>query len=200
MRLVALLSLLAMSACAPTNSVQNNMTALKEDIRSTNVVTVKEAFEALEKASLDTPTAEYWRKLSIAQVVFPRIAKAGIIIGGNYGEGYLIRNNKIVGLVDVAGANVGFQAGIQNYSQVTFIFSEGAYNNLVNNGNLSLSGTLSYGRQGQIENTAIATENLGEGLRTLVFNQTGTVFGASVEGLYYTYRDMDLKLAQSNLN
>ena len=192
MRLVALLSILAMSACAPTNSVQNSMTALKEDIRATNTVTGDEAFAALEKASLETPAAEYWRKRSIAQVVFPRIAKAGIIIGGNYGEGYLIRNNRIVGLVDVAGANVGFQAGIQNYSQVTYIFSEGAYSSLINNGNLSLSGTLSYGRQGQIENTAIATENLGESLRTLVFNETGTVFGASVEGLYYTYRDMDL--------
>ena len=192
MRLVALFSLLAMSACAPTSSVQNNMTTLKEDIRATNTVTVDEAFAALEKASSDTPVAEYWRERSIAQVVFPRIAKAGIIIGGNYGEGYLIRNNRIVGLVDVAGANVGFQAGIQNYSQVTYIFSEGAYSNLVNNGNLSLSGTLSYSRQGRIENTAITTENLGESLRTLVFNETGTVFGASVEGLYYTYRDMDL--------
>ena len=191
MRLVALLSLLAMSACAPTSSVQNNMTALKEDIRATNTVTVDEAFAALEKASLETPASEYWRERSIAQVVFPRIAKAGIIIGGNYGEGYLIRNNRIVGLVDVAGANVGFQAGIQHYSQVTYIFSEGAYSSLINNGNLSLSGTLSYGRQGRIENTAITTENIGESLRTLVFNETGTVFGASVEGLYYTYRDMD---------
>ena len=192
MRRVALLLMLAMSACAPTSSVQNNMTTLKEDIRETNTVTVEEAFTALEKASLDTPAAEYWRERSIAQVVFPRIAKAGIIIGGNYGEGYLIRNNRIVGLVDVAGANVGFQAGIQNYSQVTYIFSEGAYSNLINNGNLSLSGTLSYGRQGRIENTAITTENLGESLRTLVFNETGTVFGASVEGLYYTFRDMNL--------
>ena len=192
MRLVALLSILAMCACAPTNSVQNNMSALKEDIRATNTVTVDEAFATLEKASLETPAAEYWRERSIAQVVFPRIAKAGIIIGGNYGEGYLIRNNRIVGLVDVAGANVGFQAGIQNYSQVTYIFSESAYSSLIYNGNLSLSGTLSYGRQGRIENTAIATENIGESLRTLVFNETGTVFGASVEGLYYTYRDMDL--------
>ena len=192
MRLVALLSILAMCACAPTNSVQNNMSALKEDIRATNTVTVDEAFATLEKASLETPAAEYWRERSIAQVVFPRIAKAGIIIGGNYGEGYLIRNNRIVCLVDVAGANIGFQAGIQNYSQVTYIFSEGAYSNLINDGNLSLSGTLSYGRQGRIENTAIATENIGESLRTLVFNETGTVFGASVEGLYYTYRHMVL--------
>ena len=167
------------------------MTTLKEDLRAKNTVTVDEAFAVLEKASIDTPVAEYWRERSIAQVVFPRIAKAGIIIGGNYGEGYLIRNNRIVGLVDVAGANVGFQAGIQNYSQVTYIFSEGAYSNLIYRGNLSLSGTLSYGRQGQIENTAIATDNLGESVRTLVFNETGTVFGASVEGLYYTYRDMD---------
>ena len=190
MRLVALLTLLAMSACAATSSVQNNLTTLKEDIRDTNTVTVEEAFATLDKASLDKPLAKYWREQSIAQVVFPRIAKAGLIIGGNYGEGYLIRNNRIVGLVDVAGANIGFQVGLQNYSQVTYIFRESAYSTLINNGNLSLSGTLSYGQQGQIENTAIATENLGESLRTLVFNETGTVFGASIEGLYYTYRNV----------
>ena len=192
MRLVALLTLLAMSACSPTSSVNNNLTTLKQDIRDTNTVTVAEAFATLDKASLDTPLAKYWREQSIAQVVFPRIAKAGLIIGGNYGEGYLIRNNRIVGLVDVAGANIGFQAGLQNYSQITYIFSESAYSNLINNGNLSLSGTLSYGQQGQIENTAIAIENLGESLRTLVLNETGTVFGASIEGLSYTYRDMAL--------
>ena len=191
MRFTAVLALVILEGCAPSNSVQNNYSRLKDDIRETNTVTGAQALAALEQAALDTPIAQDWRERSIAQVVFPRIAKAGIIIGGNYGEGYLIRNNRIVGLVDVAGANVGFQAGIQNYSQVTYILSEGAYSNLVNNGNLSLSGTLSYGRQGQIENTSITTENLDESLRTLVFNETGTVFGASVEGLYYTYRDMD---------
>lgn len=192
MRLTALLTIITMSACAPTGSVQNNMTTLKDGLRAENTVTIEEAFETLEQANLETPVAEYWRKKSIAQVVFPRIAKAGIIVGGNYGEGYLVRNNRVVGLVDVAGANFGFQAGIQNYSQVTYIFSEFAYSSLVNNGKMSLTGTLSYGNQGQIENTTIATENLGEGLRTLVFNETGTVFGASIEGLSYTYRDMAL--------
>ena len=61
----------------------------------------------MEKASLDTHVAEYWREKSIAQVVFLRIAKAGIIIGGNKDEGYLILSNIVVGLVDLAGANIG---------------------------------------------------------------------------------------------
>ena len=191
MRLIAVLTLIALGACAPTQSVQNNLTKIKEDIRATNTVTGHEAFLTLDAASLDSAIVSQWREQSIAQVVFPRIAKAGFIFGGNYGEGYLIRNNRVVGLVDVAGANIGFQAGIQNYSQVTYIFSEGAYAELINNGNLSLSGTLSYGNQGQIENTSIATENLGTSLRTLVFNESGTIFGASLEGLYYTYRDME---------
>ena len=66
----------------------------------------------------------------------------------------------------------------------------------MNTGNLSLSGTFSYGRQGQIENTAIATENLGKNLRTFVFNETGTVFGPSVKGLLHVSRH-GLKLVQS---
>ena len=54
MRLVALFSILAMSACAPTSSVQNSMTALKEDIRATNTVTGDEAFAALKGEPRDT--------------------------------------------------------------------------------------------------------------------------------------------------
>ena len=192
MRLIVVLTVIALGACAPTQSVQNNLKKIKEDIRATNTVTGNEAFLTLDAASLDSVVVSQWREQSIAQVVFPRIAKAGVIFGGNYGEGYLIRNNRIVGLVDVKGANIGLQAGIQNYSQVTYIFSEGAYSQLVNNGTLSLSGTLSYGNQGQIENTSLATENLGESLRTLVFNETGTVFGVSLQGLYYSFREITL--------
>ena len=192
MRLIAVLTVIALGACAPTQSAQNNLKKIKEDIRATNTVTGNEAFLTLDAASLDSAVVSQWREQSIAQVVFPRIAKAGVIFGGNYGEGYLIRNNRIVGLVDVKGANIGLQAGIQNYSQVTYIFSEGAYSQLVNNGTLSLSGTISYGNQGQIENTSLATENLGESLRTLVFNETGTVFGVSLQGLYYSFREMTL--------
>ena len=192
MRLIVVLTVIALGACAPTQSAQNNLKKIKEDIRATNTVTGNEAFLTLDAASLDSVVVSQWREQSIAQVVFPRIAKAGVIFGGNYGEGYLIRNNRIVGLVDVKGANIGLQAGIQNYSQVTYIFSEGAYSQLVNNGTLSLSGTLSYGNQGQIENTSLATENLGGSLRTLVFNETGTVFGVSLQGLYYSFREITL--------
>src|SRR5262245_61134434 len=51
-------------------------------------------------------------------LVFPDVIKAGIGIGGEYGEGALIVGNKIVEHYSVAGASIGLQLGAQSRAQV----------------------------------------------------------------------------------
>ena len=51
-------------------------------------------------------------------LVFPEVVKAGIGIGGEYGEGALIVGNKIVDHYSVAAASIGLQLGAQARSQV----------------------------------------------------------------------------------
>lgn len=51
-------------------------------------------------------------------LVFPSVVKAGIGIGGEYGEGALLVGNKIVDYYSVAGASIGLQLGAQARSQV----------------------------------------------------------------------------------
>jgi lipid-binding SYLF domain-containing protein len=114
--------------------------------------------------------------------------KAGFLLGGNYGEGYLIRDGKVMALIDVSGGNLGLQAGGQTYAQVTYILSEQKYTELRNNNRVSISGALAYGTHGQIDTSVLSSDAFTGDLYTVVLDETGTIFGASVEGLYYTVR------------
>lgn len=51
-------------------------------------------------------------------LVFPDVVKAGIGIGGEYGEGALLVGGKTVAYYSTAAASIGFQLGAQVKSQV----------------------------------------------------------------------------------
>jgi lipid-binding SYLF domain-containing protein len=53
-------------------------------------------------------------------LVFPRIVKAGFLIGGQGGDGALRVQRKTVGYYNIAAASFGSQAGVQTFSYVPF--------------------------------------------------------------------------------
>ena len=60
--------------------------------------------------------------------VFPTIGKAGIGIGGSYGEGQVYVDGKMTGTASLAKLSVGFQLGGQVFSQLILFEDERAYN------------------------------------------------------------------------
>ena len=59
----------------------------------------------------------------MAVLVFPGILKAGLGVGGQYGEGVLFKGGKAVGYYNTAGASVGLQAGGQKYGYALFFLN-----------------------------------------------------------------------------
>ncbi|WP_373019768.1 YSC84-related protein [Thiomicrorhabdus sp.] len=59
--------------------------------------------------------------------VFPTVGKAGIGIGGAYGEGRVYRGLKHVGDTTVTQLSIGFQLGGQAYSQIIFFQDKRAF-------------------------------------------------------------------------
>jgi len=57
-------------------------------------------------------------------LVFPKVIKAGIGVGGEYGEGALLVNGKTVDYYSTAAASVGFQLGAQQKSQVILFMND----------------------------------------------------------------------------
>lgn len=186
LKLLLLSSLLV--SCGAVSEIGNSVDAKKVEIREKNTVTSSDALETLSAANRSQSFNQAIFQQSVAQIVFPKIVRAGIIVGANYGEGFLVRNNKIVAFIDVAGGNLGVQAGAQQYSQITYILSERRYQEMIEQSHLSLKGSISYAMNGQIENSLMTTDAIRGDLYTTIFNETGTIFGVSLEGLYYTVR------------
>ena len=57
-------------------------------------------------------------------LVFPKVIKGGIGIGGEYGEGALLIGGKTVGYYNIVSGSIGFQLGGQRRSQVILFMSE----------------------------------------------------------------------------
>ena len=188
MRGLVLTSLIFITSCDTVSDVNYAIKNKREEIKAQNIVTIEDALETLNAANREDAFVYAISKQSVAQVVFPKIVKAGFAIGANYGEGFLIKNDKVVALVDLAGGNLGFQAGAQTYSQVTYILSEKRYQDLIQNNRISLNGSISSAVNGRVQNSILTTDAIKGDLYTVQLKVTGTIFGLSLEGLRYSIR------------
>jgi lipid-binding SYLF domain-containing protein len=72
------------------------------------------------------PNAEPLLRASVAQLIFPRIISGGFIVGGQYGEGALLRGGATTGYYRIAGASFGLLAGAQAAGLAMFFMREDA--------------------------------------------------------------------------
>ena len=81
---------------------------------------------ALEQFYATRPGARKLGESAKAILVFPSITKAGLGIGGLYGNGTMFEGGKPVGYYNIAGGTFGLQAGAQSFSQGYFFNNEKA--------------------------------------------------------------------------
>jgi lipid-binding SYLF domain-containing protein len=82
---------------------------------------VREAINELYKHS---SAAKELAARAAGMLVFPKVTKAGIGIGGEYGEGALIVGGKTISYYNVAAGSIGLQLGVQQKSQVILFMNE----------------------------------------------------------------------------
>src|SRR5262245_11883062 len=61
-----------------------------------------------------------------AILVFPKVTKAGLGIGGLHGDGALIQGGKTVAYYSTSGGSFGLQAGVQTYGYAMFFMNDKA--------------------------------------------------------------------------
>ncbi len=59
-------------------------------------------------------------------LVFPSVVKAGMGIGGEYGDGALLRGGRTVGYYNIISASIGFQLGVQVRTVIIVFMTEEA--------------------------------------------------------------------------
>ena len=84
----------------------------------------RDAHAALNSLYAKNPGAKAIGKNAVAVLVFPEIVRAGVGVGGQYGEGVLFKGDKVAGYYSTGGGSIGLQLGAQKYGYALFFLSD----------------------------------------------------------------------------
>ena len=68
-----------------------------------------DARKAYNSLVAKVPAAKALARSAVAVLVFPKITKAGLVVGGQYGDGVLLKGGKTAGYYNTSGASYGLQ-------------------------------------------------------------------------------------------
>jgi lipid-binding SYLF domain-containing protein len=122
-------------------------------------------------------------------LVFPKVYKAGIGIGGEYGEGALRIGGKTVDYYSTAAASFGFQLGAQAKSIVVLFTEESALNKFRESEGwkVGVDGSVALVDIGV--GKAVDTTNIKDPVIGFVFGQKGLMYNLTLEGSKFTKLD-----------
>jgi lipid-binding SYLF domain-containing protein len=86
----------------------------------------RDSKSALEKLYAKSSLAKTLSEKAAGILVFPGIVKGGFMVGGQYGEGALLKGGKTTGYYNTVSASYGLQAGVQKYGYALFFMTDSA--------------------------------------------------------------------------
>jgi len=84
----------------------------------------RDVISALERLYAKSPSAKTMGEKAKGILVFPSIVKGGFVVGGQFGEGALLKGGKISGYYNTIQMSYGLQAGLQKYGYVLFFMTD----------------------------------------------------------------------------
>ena len=117
-----------------------------------------------------------------AILIFPNIVKAGLVFGGAYGEGDVMKGGHVVDYYNSVTGSWGLQAGAQSYGYVVFLMNNKAveYVNKTDGWEIGVGPTVVVVDEGVAKN--LSTSTLKDDAYAFIFNQQGLMAGVSIEG------------------
>jgi len=140
---------------------------------------VKNAMSELFKNSA---TAKKLAPLAKGILIFPNVIKAGIVVGGQFGEGALIKKDITVGYYTTVAASYGLQLGAQAFGYAMFFMTDEALEYL----DKSTGWEVGVGPNVVVINEAVArsltTSTAQDSIYAFFFNQKGLMAGLGLQG------------------
>lgn len=115
-------------------------------------------------------------------LVFPKVLKAGIGVGGEYGEGALMVGGQPVAYYNTASASIGFQFGAQVKSQVVLFMDQQALTRFRNSDGweAGVDGSIALIEFGAAEE--ISTNSIQSPIIGFIFSNRGFMYNLTFEG------------------
>jgi lipid-binding SYLF domain-containing protein len=142
----------------------------------------REAQAALNSLYAKNPGAKKLGSESVAVLVFPSVIKAGLGVGGQYGEGVLFRGGKAAAYYNTAGASMGLQAGGQKYGYALFFLSEDnlKYLDRSEGFEVGVGPSVVVADQGLAMSTTTTT--VKDKIYAFIFDQKGAMYALGIQG------------------
>jgi lipid-binding SYLF domain-containing protein len=142
----------------------------------------KDSRQALQTLYQTSPVAETLSKSAKAVLVFPNIVKAGLVFGGSYGEGVLIKGSEVIDYYNSVMGSWGLQIGAQSYGYAVFLMTDEAvrYIEETKGWEIGVGPTIVVVDEGVAKN--LSTSSLKEDAYAFIFSQQGLMAGVSIEG------------------
>ncbi len=144
------------------------------------------ADKALEQFRGQVKGADTFLRDAKGYLVFPEVIKAGIGIGGEYGEGVLRVGGKSASYYSIASGSIGFQLGAQRKSIIIVFLQDQALQDFQTKAqsdkawNVGVDGSvavLNTGAGGSIDSATVNQPIVG-----FVFGQSGLMYSLSLQG------------------
>ena len=167
--------ILAITSIASISMLNQAGAATAEDLD-------RDSRQALQTLYKTEPVAETLSRTAKAVLVFPNIVKAGLVFGGSYGEGELIKGAKVVDYYNTVTGSWGLQIGAQSYGYVLFLMTDEVVNYLqkTKGWEIGVGPTVVVVDQGVAKN--LSTSSLKDDAYAFIFSQQGLMAGVSIEG------------------
>jgi lipid-binding SYLF domain-containing protein len=158
-------------ALLPTPGWAADRSALERDARA-----------ALQNLTGSVPAAKSLSGAAAAVLVFPKITKAGLGVGGQYGDGVLFKQGKVVGYYNTTGASFGLQAGAQQFGYAMFMMNDKAVSALsANEGfEVGVGPTVVVMDEGKAK--TMTTTTAKDDIYAFIFGQKGLMGGLGLQG------------------
>ncbi len=158
--------------------------SLNAQVGNWNPELENESKEALSTILERTPKLESFKNEAYGYVVFPRITKAAIGIGGAAGNGIVFKDDQIVGSSKLKQATVGIQFGGQQYIEVIFFENEDSFEKFIN-------GKLKFDAQASavaLKEGASIDAAYQDGVAVFTMTKGGLMYEASIGGQHFKYQ------------
>lgn len=142
----------------------------------------RDSLQALQTLYKTEPVAHTLSKSAKGVLVFPNMIKAGLVFGGSYGEGVLLKGSQVTDYYNSVSGSWGLQAGAQSYGYAVFLMTDEAvrYIEKTKGWEVGVGPTVVVVDTGAAKN--ISTSSLKNDAYAFIFSQQGLMAGISIEG------------------
>ncbi|HSB96033.1 MAG TPA: YSC84-related protein [Spongiibacteraceae bacterium] len=149
---------------------------------------VDSAYQQLLSSS---PAAKEMAKVAKSVLVFPKVIKGGLIVGGQYGKGALRAHGKTQGYYSTMAASYGLQAGAQSFGYAMFFMTDAArkYLDKSDGWEVGVGPTVVVVDEGL--SRSLSTSTAQDDVYVFFFDQKGLMAGLGVQGSKITKIEMD---------